>query len=199
MVMWWWWVMGGCASLHVRVNCEVSNLDYLLEVNRWVGRTAGADAAYHPVLPWVVDFTTPPPADVWQQLEAAGGGMMLLAGGGVGYRDLTQTKFRLKKGDEQLDFTFSSGLGPNPHHITEMLSEITYYVYMARRTPIPTLRRVVRTNFVVRCCCGCAVLCCALLCAAVLWLWLCCAVLCCAVLCCAVLCCAVLCCAVSFM
>lgn len=64
---------------------EISNFDYLMYLNRLAGRiSGGAYPSYHPVFPWVVDFTEPPPR---------------------GFRDLTKTKFRLKKGDEQLDFT----------------------------------------------------------------------------------------------
>ena len=44
-----------------------------------------------------------------------------------------------------LDFTFRSC--STPHHITETLSDITYYGYLARRTPLPILRRVIRSRF----------------------------------------------------
>ncbi|KAG0338601.1 WD repeat-containing protein 81, partial [Podila humilis] len=61
-----------------------------------------------------------------------------------GWRDFTKTKFRLNKGDEQLDVTFD---GPVPHHITDILSDITYYVYMARQIPIPVLCQFVRSKY----------------------------------------------------
>lgn len=57
---------------------------------------------HHPVLPWVIDFKTP-----------------------KSWRDLSRTKYRLNKGDEQLDITYSA----HNHHITEILTELTYYWY----------------------------------------------------------------------
>ncbi len=37
---------------------ELSNFDYLMELNRLVGRDASSgNHAFHPVLPWVVDFS----------------------------------------------------------------------------------------------------------------------------------------------
>lgn len=113
------------------------------------------DSVFHPFLPWVTDF------------RSRDGG----------WRDLTKSKFRLNKGDHQLDRTYETS--SEPHHITERcvaspdvarealalpqltggrwsslssssfasLSEITYYIYMARRTPMPVLRHVVRSNF----------------------------------------------------
>lgn len=93
-----------------------------MELNRLAGRISGdAERMHHPVMPWIVDFTSPT----------------------AGWRDLRKTKFRLQKGDEQLDFTFNTS--STPHHVTETLSEITYYVYMARRTPVETLK-VTPTN-----------------------------------------------------
>uniref|UniRef100_K3WVB5 BEACH domain-containing protein n=1 Tax=Globisporangium ultimum (strain ATCC 200006 / CBS 805.95 / DAOM BR144) TaxID=431595 RepID=K3WVB5_GLOUD len=62
-----------------------------------------------------------------------------------GWRDLSKSKFRLNKGDNQLDRTYENSV--IPHHITESLSEITYYIYLARRTPMTLLRQVVRSNF----------------------------------------------------
>ncbi|XP_066551836.1 WD repeat-containing protein 81 isoform X2 [Amia ocellicauda] len=140
------------------VHGQVSNFEYLMELNRLAGRREG-DPNYHPVLPWVVDFTVP-----------------------FGkFRDLRRSKFRLNKGDKQLDFTYEmtkealataassggaggsltgglvSGVGPSgsgqaehlhvPHHISDVLSDITYYVYKARRTPKSVLCSHVRSQW----------------------------------------------------
>ncbi|CAM9221484.1 unnamed protein product, partial [Scytosiphon promiscuus] len=97
----------------------VSNLEYLLAVNAAAGRLVG-DRSCHPIVPWVCDFT--------------------------GRVDLTMTKFRLKKGDEQLDRSYSGG-NP-PHHIPESLSELTLVVYLARKLPLQVLREVVRSELI---------------------------------------------------
>ncbi|KAK3827473.1 MAG: hypothetical protein J3Q66DRAFT_275023 [Benniella sp.] len=105
------------------VKGEISNFTYLMILNHAAGRRYG-DPNVHPIFPWVTDFTG---AEVQQ-----------------GWRDFTKTKFRLNKGDEQLDVTYD---GPIPHHITAILSDITYYVYMARRIPIPVLCQFVRSKY----------------------------------------------------
>lgn len=140
------------------VHGRVSNFRYLMELNRLAGRREG-DPNYHPVLPWVVDFTVP-----------------------FGkFRDLRRSKFRLNKGDKQLDFTyemtkealaaaagngvggggvggdlggFGSAIGGGqpdhlhvPHHISDVLSDITYYVYKARQTPKSVLCSHVRSQW----------------------------------------------------
>ncbi|KAI1893292.1 hypothetical protein AGOR_G00122200 [Albula goreensis] len=140
------------------VHGRVSNFTYLMELNKLAGRRQG-DPNYHPVLPWVVDFTVP-----------------------FGrFRDLRRSKFRLNKGDKQLDFTYemtkealaaaaangggagnfagdlgvavgSSGSGQLdhlhvPHHISDVLSDITYYVYKARQTPKSVLCSHVRSQW----------------------------------------------------
>uniref|UniRef100_G1SCK3 WD repeat-containing protein 81 n=1 Tax=Oryctolagus cuniculus TaxID=9986 RepID=G1SCK3_RABIT len=120
------WVHGGLSNFH-----------YLMQLNRLAGRRQG-DPNYHPVLPWVVDFSTPHGR----------------------FRDLRKSKFRLNKGDKQLDFTYemtrqafvASGAGGGepphvPHHISDVLSDITYYVYKARRTPRSVLCGHVRAQW----------------------------------------------------
>ena len=116
---------------------KISNFDYLMLLNRLAGRRSG-DPNHHPILPWVSDFT-----------RADGG-----------YRDLSRSKFRLNKGDHQLDLTYDSSLiygdvsrPPHDpllihHHITDFLSDITYYVYKARRTPKSVLCTHVRKRWV---------------------------------------------------
>ncbi|XP_051522081.1 WD repeat-containing protein 81 isoform X2 [Myxocyprinus asiaticus] len=140
------------------VHGRVSNFRYLMELNRLAGRREG-DPNYHPVLPWVVDFTVPYGR----------------------FRDLKKSKFRLNKGDKQLDFTYEmtkdalaaaatngsgvSNFAPDlggpvgpcgsgqsdhlhvPHHISDVLSDITYYVYKARQTPRSVLCSHVRSQW----------------------------------------------------
>lgn len=111
------------------VTGKISNYDYLMALNRSAGRRFG-DPNYHPVFPWVTDFT-----------QENGG-----------YRDLTKSKFRLNKGDYQLDMTYK-GVSPEnesnstPHHVSDVLSDITYHVYLARRTPKTVLCEHVRTKW----------------------------------------------------
>ncbi|XP_071994220.1 WD repeat-containing protein 81 isoform X1 [Engystomops pustulosus] len=118
------------------IHGRISNFDYLMYLNKLAGRREG-DPNYHPVLPWVVDFTTK----------------------NGKFRDLKKSKFRLNKGDKQLEFTyemtkqaFVAGGGSSdqlhvPHHISDVLSDITYYVYKARRTPKAVLCYHVRSQW----------------------------------------------------
>ena len=114
---------------------ELSNFDYLMLLNQHAGRVLG-DPNNHPIFPWVMEFT-----------HKDGG-----------YRDLTKSKYRLNKGDRQLDFTFLSAQeelrrGQDhealvPHHIGDISSDVTYYVYLARRTPKEVLCSRVRPQWV---------------------------------------------------
>ena len=113
------------------VRKEISNFDYLMALNMIAGRRLG-EPNYHPVLPWVTDFTSP----------------------NGKHRDLTKSKFRINKGDFQLDITFKNvsdsddDLTENPpHHVSGVLSEITYHVYLARCTPKSVLQKHVRAKW----------------------------------------------------
>lgn len=99
-------------------------------INGLAGRRAG-DASACAVLPWVTDFSSP-----------EGGNQSHL-------RDLTRTKFRLTKGEHQLDATYfhldQSESGPSqksrgsdnreeeetfvPHHLLDMMPNLAYYTY----------------------------------------------------------------------
>ncbi|XP_054269421.1 WD repeat-containing protein 81-like [Macrosteles quadrilineatus] len=112
------------------VRGAVNNLDYLTALNNLAGRRFG-DPRCHHVMPWVTDFSAP---------------------SGANWRDLTKSKFRLNKGDRQLDLTYdlppSCNSAQVPHHISDVLSEITYYVYLARVTPRSLLCQYVRPQWV---------------------------------------------------
>ncbi|KAK8740038.1 hypothetical protein OTU49_003006 [Cherax quadricarinatus] len=113
------------------VGHQITTLDYLLCLNYFAGRKFYSPH-HHPTVPWVVDFSSR----------------------NGGWRDLTKTKFRLNKGDQQLDHTYQMAVshGENKqavaHHVTEVFSEITYYVYKARVTPKKLLTKYVRQQWV---------------------------------------------------
>lgn len=107
---------------------EVSNFEYLLVLNKLAGRRWG-DHTFHPVMPWVIDFSKKPEND-----------------SDSGWRDLRKSKWRLAKGDEQLDFTYSTF--EFPHHVSdECLSELAVCSYKARRLPLSVLRKAVRSVY----------------------------------------------------
>ncbi|KAK7027360.1 hypothetical protein SK128_000402, partial [Halocaridina rubra] len=113
------------------VGHQITTLDYLLCLNFFAGRRFNSPH-YHPIVPWVMDFS----------------------GRNSGWRDLTKTKFRLNKGDQQLDHTYQMAASQGQskqtvaHHVTEIFSEITYYVYRARMTPKELLTKYVRQQWV---------------------------------------------------
>lgn len=115
-------------ACHLWITGQMSNLEYLTQLNHLAGRRHG-DPTCHHVLPWVSDFSAP---------------------NGVNWRDFTKSKFRLNKGDRQLDLTYDVGVGSAqvPHHVSDVLSDITYYVYLSRRTPKSVLCKVVRSTWV---------------------------------------------------
>lgn len=65
----------------------LSNYDYLLFLNFLAGRHCDGNPNFHPVFPWVSNFSEP----------------------GGGWRELTKSKFRLNKGDRQLDLMYDEG------------------------------------------------------------------------------------------
>ena len=109
---------------------ELSNYDYLMYLNILSGRQRG-NPAFHPVFPWVHDlkFKEKP---------------MNISAVTTGFRNLRESKFRLSKGDEMLDMTYT---GQTPHHLVEPLSDLTYFIYNARQMDVNVLRKYVRHNF----------------------------------------------------
>ncbi|XP_042027459.1 protein GFS12 isoform X3 [Salvia splendens] len=107
---------------------ELSNFEYLLVLNRLAGRRWG-DHTFYSVMPWVIDFSVKPDENNI-----------------AGWRDLSKSKWRLAKGDEQLDFTYSTS--EMPHHVSdECLSELAVCSYKARRLPLSVLRQAVRSVY----------------------------------------------------
>ncbi|KAG0487736.1 hypothetical protein HPP92_009831 [Vanilla planifolia] len=107
---------------------ELSNYEYLLVLNKLAGRRWG-DHTFHTVMPWVIDFSVKPDEN-----------------SDIGWRDLQKSKWRLAKGDEQLDFTYSTS--EIPHHVSdECLSELAVCSYKARRLPLKILRAAVRSVY----------------------------------------------------
>jgi WD repeat-containing protein 81 len=108
-------------------NNRVSNFDYLLILNCVAGKKLNCPFN-HPIFPWISDF---------QSLS-------------TNLRDLSTSKFRLNKGDAHLDLIYqaSAATSTGSYHLTEFLSEITYFVYKARVTEKETLCKHVRRTWV---------------------------------------------------
>ncbi|CAI4221084.1 unnamed protein product [Auanema sp. JU1783] len=104
------------------VTGKLSNFHYLLKLGELAGRVYG-DVHNHHIMPWVCDFS-----------DKRGG-----------WRDLTKTKYRLNKGDDQLKEMY---LRSPPHHIPELLSDIGYMVYRARVEKREKLCKHVRSKWV---------------------------------------------------
>ncbi|KAG8198047.1 hypothetical protein JTE90_001881 [Oedothorax gibbosus] len=126
------------------VDGNISNYDYLIALNKLAGRQKN-NPRCHFVMPWIMDFSVPE----------------------GGWRDLSKSKIRLNKGDKQLDLIYESAVeasGSNiscnstnilqdsaitiPHHTSDVLADITYYVYKARRMPKSFLCQHVRQRWV---------------------------------------------------
>jgi WD repeat-containing protein 81 len=109
-------------------NNKLTNFDYLLILNCVAGRQL--DCPFnHPIFPWISDFES----------------------FNTNLRDLSVSKFRLNKGDAHLDLIYQASLSngdPFPYHLTEFLSEITYFVYKSRVTDKETLCKHVRRTWV---------------------------------------------------
>jgi len=115
---------------------QLTNLCYLMMLNAAAGRTVG-DHSNPPILPWVTDFTS--------EIDLEGDQGKVGASGSP-WRDLSKSRFRLKKGDDQLDHTYMHA--SPPHHVPESICELTYTVYRARALPISHLKAIVRDDFI---------------------------------------------------
>ena len=72
-------------AVNLWVTGRLSNFDYILVLNYLSGRTF-ENPNHYPVMPWVRDFSSQ----------------------NGGWRDLSKSKFRLNKGDTQLELTYES-------------------------------------------------------------------------------------------
>ncbi|KAL1485747.1 hypothetical protein MTO96_031770 [Rhipicephalus appendiculatus] len=100
------------------VRGKLSNFDYLMALNQLCGRT-GVNPQHHPVLPWVRDLSQPE----------------------GGWRDLSN------RPSPRVTCPVDRVVQV-PHHLSELLADITYYVYFARRLPRSILCKHVRHKWV---------------------------------------------------
>lgn len=106
------------------IHGKISNFEYLMCLNEAAGRRM-IDPLYHPILPWVMDFTT----DILSLLSSSRSGNN---GGGSedyrgydrkGLRDLSRTKFRLCKGETDVMINLRLG----EYHMDSICTSALYY------------------------------------------------------------------------
>ena len=100
--------------LYFQTYNQISNFDYLLCLSYFAGRMFNSPL-HHPTLPWVINFT-----------NSSGSGKQSTV-----YRDLSKTKYRLTKGDVQLDQTYNIGDHPQENQVrcSYLYKKIYSYFY----------------------------------------------------------------------
>ena len=94
---------------------------YICRANNFILGHVKGDPHRHPIFPWISDFKNE-----------------------TSLRPLNRTKYRLAKGDAQLNEQYSK---QHPaHHVPEFLSDICYMVYRARIETKDALCQVVRSQ-----------------------------------------------------
>ena len=116
------------------VNSKISNLEYLMLINqKW--KVYGSDK-YAPVIPWVTDFRI---SVIFTVIT-----IVTIMIPPQQHGRLNKIKIQIEKGDDQLNTTYA-WYAATPY--AENLTDITYYVYLARVTPQKILQSVVRAQF----------------------------------------------------
>ncbi|KAJ5069881.1 hypothetical protein M0811_11543 [Anaeramoeba ignava] len=127
---------------------EITNFEYIMYINQCCGKHTN-DPYNFPILPWVTNFSQNPLnlIEIFEEAEKDPEKHKdlpsLQTEMNKVFRNLQYSKIRLAKGDQMLDFLYKT----NGYHISENSSDLSYFIYKARRTPIYLLRNFVRKEY----------------------------------------------------